>query len=328
MAILVTGATGYIGSKLTAKLAEQGQHVHILCRTSPTLPEFQKPNIKIFLGDITDTDSLKPAMENVDQMYHLAAYARLWAKDPSTFFKLNVKGLDNVLATAQEKGISKIVYTSTAGVIGPSKEKPMTETDPRITGFFNLYESTKSESEKVARGYAEKGLHVTILNPSRIYGPGFDTGSNPFTKIMEMYIKGNWKIIPGSGNDIGSYPFIDDVVDGHIAAMEKGRSGERYILGGVNASFNELMSLIKKYTGIDRKLKHIPFFFLDILSRLMLLNAKLTGKPPMITPDWVAKYKFDWALDSSKAIQELGYRIRPLEEGVRETIAWIKENRL
>ena len=109
----------------------------------PTLPEFQKPNIKIFLGDITDTDSLKPAMENVDQMYHLAAYARLWAKDPSTFFKLNVKGLDNVLATAQEKGISKIVYTSTAGVIGPSKEKPMTETDPRITGFFNLYESTK-----------------------------------------------------------------------------------------------------------------------------------------------------------------------------------------
>ena len=132
----------------------------------------------------------------------------------------------------------------------------------------------------------------------------------------------------GSGNDIGSYPYIDDVVDGHIAAMEKGRSGERYILGGVNASFNELMSLIKKYTGTDRKLTHIPFFFLDLLSRIMLLNAKLTGKPPMITPDWVAKYKYDWALDSSKAIQELGYRIRPLEDGVRETIEWIKENRM
>ncbi len=328
MAILITGATGYIGSKLTSKLAAQGHDIHLLCRTAPTLPEFQKPNIKIFSGDITDIESLKPAMEQVDQLYHLAAYARLWAKDPSTFYKLNVKGLDNVLTAAQEAGISKVVYTSTAGVIGPSKDKPMTETAPRITGFFNLYESTKSESEKVAMDYAKRGLHVTILNPSRIYGPGFDTGSNPFTKIMEMYLKGNWKIIPGSGNDIGSYPFIDDVVDGHIAAMEKGRSGERYILGGVNASFNELMSLIKKYTGIDRKLTHIPFFFLDILSRIMLFNAKLTGKPPMITPDWVAKYKFDWALDSSKAIRELGYRIRPLEDGVKETIAWIKENRL
>lgn len=328
MTILVTGATGYIGSKLTSKLAAQGHDIRLLCRTAPSLPEFQKPNIKIYTGDITDTASLKPAMEQVDQLYHLAAYARLWAKDPSTFYKLNVQGLDNVLAAAQDAGISKVVYTSTAGVIGPSKEKPMTESDPRITGFFNLYESTKSESEDVARDYAEKGLHVTILNPSRIYGPGFDTGSNPFTKIMEMYIKGSWKIIPGSGNDIGSYPFIDDVVDGHIAAMEKGRSGERYILGGVNASFNELMSLIKKYTGINRKLKHIPFFFLDLLSRMMLLNAKISGKPPMITPDWVAKYKYDWALDSSKAIRELGYRIRPLEEGVKETINWIKANRL
>jgi farnesol dehydrogenase len=328
MAILITGATGYIGSKLTTKLAAQGHEVRILCRTAPTLPEFQKPNIKVFSGDITDEASLQPAMENVAQLYHLAAYARLWAKDPSIFHRLNVEALDNVLAVARDAGVSKMVYTSTAGVIGPSGEKPMTENDPRITGFFNLYESTKSESEKVAKDYAAKGLNVVILNPSRIYGPGFDTGSNPFTKIMEMYMKGSWKIIPGSGNDIGSYPYIDDVVDGHIAAMEKGRSGERYILGGVNASFNDLMSLIKKYTGTDRKLTHIPFFFLDLLSRIMLLNAKLTGKPPMITPDWVAKYKYDWALDSSKAIQELGYRIRPLEDGVQQTIEWIKENRM
>ncbi|MFT3704582.1 MAG: SDR family oxidoreductase [Agriterribacter sp.] len=328
MAILITGSTGYIGSKLTGKLAAEGHSIHLLVRTPPTLPEFNRPNISIFTGDITNTESLKPALQNVDRVYHLAAYARLWAKDASTFQKLNVDGLHNVLSAAKAAGVSKVVYTSTAGVIGPSKDKPMTENDPRITGYFNLYESTKGESEKVAMDYAKNGLPVTVLNPSRIYGPGFDTGSNPITKIVEMYMKGIWKIIPGSGNDIGSYPFIDDVVDGHIAAMEKGRSGERYIMGGINATFNELIGLIKKYSGIEKKLRHVPFFVLNLLSRAMLLNANITGKPPMITPDWVAKYKYDWALDSSKAIQELGYRIRPLEEGVCETVEWVKANRL
>src|SRR5574338_976243 len=144
MAILITGSTGYIGSKLTVKLALQGHQVHLLCRSAPTLPEFQKPNIKVFIGDITDARSIRPALENADRVYHLAAYARLWARDASVFYRFNVKGTENVLNEAQKSGVSKIVYTSTAGVIGPSKDKPMTEADPRITGFFNLYEQTKS----------------------------------------------------------------------------------------------------------------------------------------------------------------------------------------
>ncbi len=120
-----------------------------------------------------------------------------------------------------------------------------------------------------------RGCRWGILNPSRIYGPGFDTGSNPVTKIVELYVKGKWKVIPGSGNDIGSYPYIDDVVDGHIAAMERGRSGERYIFGGVNVTFNDLIAAIKKYSGLEKKLRHIPFPILRIVSQLMLLNAKL-----------------------------------------------------
>lgn len=328
MAILITGSTGYIGSKLTAKLALQGHQVHLLCRTSPTLPQFQKPNIKVFIGDITDAESIRPALENVDRVYHLAAYARLWAKDASVFHRFNVKGTENVLNEAKRSGVLKVVYTSTAGVIGPSNDKPMTETDPRITGFFNLYEETKSQAEAVAMDYAKQGLNICILNPSRIYGPGLDTGSNPVTKIVELYMKEKWKLIPGSGNDIGSYPYIDDVVDGHISAMEKGRSGERYILGGVNVTFNELMSAIKKYSGIEKKLRHIPFPVLNAVSHLMLWNAKITGKYPMITPDWVAKYKYDWALNSSKAVNELGYTIRPFEEGIKETVEWVKQNRL
>lgn len=327
MAILITGATGYIGSKLTTALAKQKQTIHVLCRSIPELPEFQNPDIKFFRGDITDRESLKPALESVNQVYHLAAYARLWAKDKRVFHKINVEGTENVLSAAKVAGVSKIVYTSTAGVIGPSLDKPMTESDPRNAGFFNLYESTKHEAELVAMDYAKAGLPVCILNPSRIYGPGYDTGSNPITKMIELYVRGKWKVTPGSGNDIGSYPFIDDVVDGHIKAMEKGRSGERYIFGGVNATFNELMALIQQFSGVERKLRHIPFFALGMVSRLMLWNAEITGKYPLITPDWVAKYKYHWALDSAKAVNELGYRIRPLEEGIQETVAWVKQNR-
>lgn len=328
MAILITGGTGFIGSRLMAELSGQGQNIHLLCRHTPTLSEFQQSNIRIFNGDITDIESVKRSLEGVDQVYHLAAYARLWAKDSSVFRKINVEGTRNVLTAAKSAGVKKVVYTSTAGVIGPSGGSPMKETDSRITGFFNLYESTKSEAEDLALGFANRAFSVCVLNPSRIYGPGFDTGSNPFTKIIEMYLKGQWKIIPGSGEDIGSYPYIDDVVDGHLKAMEKGRSGERYILGGENATFNEFISLVKKHSGINRPLRHIPFFVLSGLSYLILLNAKITGKYPLITPDWVAKYKYDWALDSSKAITELDYKIRSLDDGIKKTVDWVKENRL
>jgi farnesol dehydrogenase len=111
-------------------------------------------------------------------------------------------------------------------------------------------------------------------------------------------------------------------------AMERGRSGERYLFGGVNASFNQLIKTISNESGVRNHLWHLPFPLLQTFSQAQLAFAELTGRPPMITPDWVKKYKYHWALDSSKAVRELGYQIRPLEEGVRETIKWIKENRL
>jgi farnesol dehydrogenase len=327
MPILITGSTGYIGSILTARLAEQGETIRILCRKDPGVEAFNKPNIEKAWGDITDRASLDKAMKGVDRIYHLAAYARLWSKHPATFSRINVEGTRHVLESALAHGVRKVVYTSTAGVIGPSADKPMNEDMPRITGFFNPYEETKAEAEAIALGFQSRGLAVSIVNPSRVYGPGLDTGSNPVTKVAERYIKGQWKLIPGSGKDIGSYCFIDDVVEGHMLAMSKGRPGQRYIFGGVNASFNELMDTIRRWSGIQIRLRHIPFPVLLLFSQVQLMRANLTGKPPLITPDWVRKYKYDWALDSNKAVQELGYHIRPLDEGIQKTIEWLKEHR-
>jgi nucleoside-diphosphate-sugar epimerase len=328
MAILITGSTGYIGSLLTLKLAEQGEDIRILVRKDPELAAFNRPNIKVYKGDITDPASLETAMQGVDKVYHMAAYARLWAKDPDTFQKINVEGTRNVMEAAWNAGVRKIVYTSTAGVIGPSKDKPMSENDPRIVGFFNAYEETKTQAEQVTMGYVNRGLDVSIVNPSRVYGPGLDTGSNPVTKIVELYVKRKWHVIPGNGEDVGSYCYVDDVVDGHINAMLKGGKGERYIFGGENASFNELISLIRKHSGVNKKLYNLPFPIMSFVSHAMKTWSIISGTPPMITPDWVKRYDYHWKLDSSKAVREINYNIRTLDEGIQQTVAWIRQNRM
>jgi nucleoside-diphosphate-sugar epimerase len=328
MATLITGSTGYIGSLLTIKLAEEGEDIRILVRRDPDIPEFRRNNIAIVKGDITDAESLKNAMKGIDKVYHMAAYARLWAKDPDTFHKINVEGTRNVMKAAIDADVKKLVYTSTAGVIGPSGDKPMTEIDPRITGFFNAYEETKTEAEKVVQEYVKKGLNVSIVNPSRVYGPGLDTGSNPVTKIVELYMKRKWHVIPGNGEDIGSYCHVDDVVNGHISAMLKGGIGERYIFGGVNASFNELISLIRKHSGVDKKLFNLPFPLMSLVSHAMKTWSTISGTAPMITPDWVKRYDYHWKLDSSKAVNEIDYKIRSLDQGIQQTVAWIRKNRM
>lgn len=328
MAILITGSTGYIGSLLTVKLAEQGEDIRILVRKDPELPAFRHPNIEIHKGDITDMPSLESAMKGISSVYHMAAYARLWAKEPDTFHKINVEGTRNVMEAAWNAGVSKIVYTSTAGVIGPSGEKPMTEDDPRITGFFNAYEETKTKAEQLTMGYVQRGLDVTIVNPARVYGPGLDTGSNPVTKIVELYMKRKWHVIPGNGEDVGSYCHVDDVVDGHIKAMVKGGKGQRYIFGGENATFNELIRLIRKHSGVEKKLYHLPFPLMSLVSHVMKTWSTISGTAPMITPDWVRRYDYHWELDSSKAVREIDYRIRSLDEGIKQTVEWIRKNRM
>jgi farnesol dehydrogenase len=328
MSILITGATGYLGSQLVQLLAGQGHDVRVLCRTRPSLPLFSQKSVHIAIGDIEDPSSLDRAMTGISQVYHLAAYARIWSKDKERYHNLNVTGTRNVLEAAGAAGVRKVLHVSTAGVVGPSKEKPMDEMMPRNADFFNRYESTKWASEQVCHAFSRNGLPVTIVNPSRVYGPGLDTGSNPVTKLIELYMKGRWKIIPGSGEDIGSYCYVDDVVQGLVAGMEKGRDGERYLLGGVNASFNELLRVVSRISGIYNRSWHVPFFLLEAFSYAQLFVANTTGKPPMITPDWVRKYQYHWALDSSKAQQELGYTIRPLEEGIAATVSWLRENRL
>jgi farnesol dehydrogenase len=164
-----------------------------------------------------------------------------------------------------------------------------------------------------------------MVNPPRIYGPGIITESNAVTRLIKLYMAGKWKIMPGDGKRTGSYVYIDDVVNGHILAMQSGRSGERYILGGVNASYNEFFELLAKIAGKKIKLIKLPVWAMMLAGNAIQLYTKISGKPPLLTPPWIKKYYYDWSLNSEKAQQELGYTYIPLEEGLQKTVDWLKQ---
>jgi len=327
MKIFVTGATGYIGNNLAKRLAAEGHTIYALCRSAEKASLLAHDNIKICDGDITDIKSVRTAMSGCEQVYHLAAYARVWAKDTSQYYLLNVEGTKNVLDAARELGIEKIVVTSTAGVLGPSGDRPVKEDDERIGNILNEYEETKAQSEILCKDYCNKyNMHIVIVNPPRVYGPGVESESNGVTRLVRFYLAGKWKIIPGDGNGTGSYVHVDDVVNGHILAMEKGRSGERYILSGVNISYKDFFSLLAIVSGKKVNLYPLPVWMMMLAGYAIMGYAKVTGKPPLITPKWIRKYLYNWSLSCEKAQRELGYTYRSLEEGLRQTVDWVKQN--
>ncbi|QEC68877.1 SDR family oxidoreductase [Panacibacter ginsenosidivorans] len=325
MKIFVTGATGYIGNNLAKRLAGEGHIIHALNRSAQKSTLLNHDNIQLFKGDITDPASVKNAMQGCEQVYHLAAYARVWAKDPSTYHTLNVEGTRHVLEAARELAINDIVVTSTAGVLGPSGERPVKEDDPRIGEMLNEYEETKTQSEEMCRDYSRRfGMRIVMVNPPRIYGPGVDSESNALTRMVHLYMQGKWRILPGDGKRTGSYVHIDDVVNGHVLAMQKGRAGERYILSGENVSYTTFFNTLAKVNGKKNFLLPLPVWVMVLAGYGMMGLTKITGKPPLLTPKWIRKYLYDWSLSCEKAQRELGYTYRSLEEGLQQTVDWLK----
>ncbi len=326
MKIFVTGATGFIGLHLCNQLAKNGHTVHALYRSKEKAKALEHSNIRLFKGDILDTESLQKAMQGCTQVYHVAAYANLWAKDPKWFYDLNVKGALNVFGVAKKTGVDRTVFTSTAGTISPSgNDQASDESTLRTLDYFNDYERSKAEAEEAVRQLVKEGQDIVIVNPSRVFGPGLLSKSNSVTLMIDKYVRGKFHTLPGNGESVGNYVYVKDVVEGHIKAMEKGRAGERYILGGENVSFNAFFELLISVSGKKYRLFKVPLFVIFGLAYVMHFRAKWFGIAPLITPPWVRKYMYNWRLSNKKAEQELGYRITPLKEAFRKTLHWLKE---
>ena len=323
--IFVTGSTGFIGRKLVDRLADEGHEIVALVRSAAKAKALQHERISCIEGDLFTKSALHKGMEGCDEVYHLAAFASVWAKD-DTFKKVNVKGTLNVLDAAKALNVPKIVVTSTAGVIGPAINGPVNEETVRKVDFFTDYERTKYEAELKVRAYVANGQHIVIVNPTRVYGPGPLNVSNSVTRLIRQYLEGKWKFMPGNGMSTGNYVYIDDVVNGHLLAMANGRSGERYLLGGEDATYHELFDAIAAIGGKKQKLYKMPLGIMMSFAKLQLFLAERFGRQPLITPGWVRKYLYQWRVSSEKAQKELGYEITSLKDGMQQTIDWLKTN--
>lgn len=322
--IFITGATGFIGRKLAHKLADEGHEIVALIRSKSKASALTHERISFVEGDLFSIEALEEGMKGCQEVFHLAAFASVWAKG-DTFKEVNIDGTLNILDAAKKQGVEKIVVTSTAGVIGPAVDGPVNEETPRQVDFFTDYESTKYESELKIKERVLEGQHVVIVNPTRVYGPGPLNVSNSVTKLVKQYIAGKWKFIPGDGMSTGNYVFVDDVINGHVLAMKNGRAGERYLLGGDDATYWELFDLIAKVGGKKYKLYKMPLGVLLAFGKIQLFLAENFGRQPMITPGWVRKYLYKWSVSSEKATTELGYQITSLEDGIQKTVDWLRK---
>ncbi|MBK5194221.1 MAG: SDR family oxidoreductase [Flavobacteriaceae bacterium] len=328
MKCFVTGATGFIGSRLVEKLLVEGHEINCLIRSPEKFVAFQGKHVHPIYGDLDNSTALLQGCKDCDVVYHLAVYAKPWSKDPNLPYRINVQGTINILEASLKSGVKKFIFTSTAAVFGPSSEDQCIDEQVIQNGpYFNDYESTKALAEKSALEFITRGLLVIILNPTRVFGPGPISESNSITKIIKLYQKGKWRINPGDGKKIGNYVYIDDVIEGHLLAAEKGTSGERYILGGENLTFNQLFQTLSQITGNKRLLLHIPVWLMIMLAKIMELQVQVSGRPPLITPQWVKKYLHNWKLSSEKAINQLGYKITPFNDGVMKTVTWLNNKK-
>lgn len=325
MKILITGAGGYVGNKLAQRLASLGYEVNALVRNDSATKSLQHPNISIFKGDVLEKESLLTAMKGCRQVYHTAAKVGAWDKDPASFYAVNVDGTRNVLNAALQSGVDKTVITSTCGVIGPSLQDPMREDDPRINGFAIDYELSKKISEDIILHYAREGMNVVIVSPAKVYGPGNTSHSITANAVIKKFLQKKIAFIPSPGTYKACFAFIDDIVNGHLLAMEKGRAGEKYILGGINISYRGFFERIRTLSSCKGHIIQLPKIIIKGWALLQQMNYMITSKHPGFTVKSVDILFSNYCFSSEKAILELDYTITPLDEALNKSIQFLKQ---
>ena len=280
-------------------------------------------------GDVTDATSVARALRGCEAAYHMAAVVKSWTPDASIFERVNVGGLKNVLDAAAAEGIERIIYTSSFIALGPTDGTIADEnqTHPRRS-YCNDYERTKAIADAIALEAIERGVPLIPLYPGVVYGPGEMTDGNIIVKMVADHLNGRLPGIIGPGDRRWSYVFVDDVLEGHLLALTKGRLGQRYLLCGDNVTNRELFAVVEQITGARPPRLAIPYGVASLMGRAAVAVANLTGRPPLITHEVVDVFRHEWAYSSEKAKTELGYGFRPLSEGLNQTITWMKAENL
>jgi farnesol dehydrogenase len=320
--VLVTGGAGFLGGRIVRALMAKGHAVVLMVRGGrrPGLPE----NAEVVDGDVREADLFTRAADGCDAIIHTAAMVKIWSPRLQDFDDINVGGIQNAITAARAHRI-RLVYTSSFFAVGSTTTTPADESQNHPGDYGNDYERTKALADEVARAYARDGGDIVILYPGVVYGPGELTDGNLVAKLLADEMNGKLPGIVGPGDRLWSYAFVDDVAEAHVAALERGAKGERYLLAGPNATLNEVFEIASKRAGRNLSPRRLPFGLARMVGRAMWIWADVTGKMPELTHQAVGIFEKNWAYRSDKAVRDLGYRVLPLEDGIRTTVDWLIE---
>jgi dihydroflavonol-4-reductase len=323
MRALVTGATGFVGAAVARALGDAGWQVRALARSGSNRSNLLGVAVEVAEGDLADVASLERALEGCTGLFHAAADYRLGARNPEPLYLTNVEGTRNILHAARKCGVARIVYTSSVATIGiPSDGSPGDERTPvALSQMIGHYKRSKYLAEEVVRDAARAGLSVVIVNPSTPVGPG-DIKPTPTGQLVLDAASGRMPAYVDTGLNI---VHVDDVAAGHVAAYERGRAGERYILGGEDMTLRTILGEIAQLVGRKPPRIRLPYAMVLPMAYLAEGLAAVTGRSGRITLEGVRMSRKRMYFSSAKAVSELGYRWRPPLEAFEDAVNWFRE---
>jgi dihydroflavonol-4-reductase len=320
---LVTGATGFVGAAVARALCDNGWEVRALARAGSDRRNLRQLRLEVAVGDLNDPASLEAALRECQALFHVAADYRLGVAHPEQLYRTNVEGTRNVLNAAGHAGVARVVYTSSVATVGlPADGAPGNEDTPvTLAAMVGHYKRSKFLAEELAREFARAGAPVVIVNPSTPIGPG-DVKPTPTGQIVVDAASGRTPAYVDTGLNI---VHVDDVARGHLLAWERGRIGERYILGGENMTLHEILIAISRIAGRKPPRIRLPHAALLPLAGVSEALARITGRTTRVTLEGVRMARKYMYFSSDKAVRELGYTWRAPGSALEDAVRWFRE---
>ena len=320
--VLVTGASGFVGSAIARALGRRGDEVRVLMRTTSPRTNIEGEEFEIAEGDMLDRHSMIEAMDGVRHVFHVAADYRIWARDPQEIVRNNLEGTRVVMDAARATGVERIVYTSSVAALKPRHGIAVDETSRHSEQtVIGAYKKSKLVAERLVERMAGEGLPAVIVSPSTPIGPR-DVKPTPTGRIIVQAANGGMPAFVDTGLNL---VHVDDVAQGHILALDKGRIGENYILGGEDVRLREMLEVICGLANRKAPRVRLPRAPLYPLAWCSEAVARYTGKEPMLTIDALNMSKYHMFFSSKKAREELGFTARPYGEALVDAVAWFRQ---
>ncbi len=324
MLAFLTGATGFVGSHVARALAEQGADLRLLVRSNSNLKNVQDLKADLFTGDLRDHASLEKGIAGCDAIFHVAADYRLWVRDPKEMYRANVEGTRAILAAARKNNVRRVVYTSSVATMGFIANALADENSPvSLENMIGPYKRSKFMAEQVAIEAARTGQHVVIVNPTTPVGE-CDIKPTPTGRIVVDFLKKKFPAYVDTGLNLVD---VKECARGHIAAMEKGRAGERYILGGENLTLKQILDKLAAVTGLPSPTIRVPYF-VALATGVVdeIVTGRILGREPRATIDAVRMGRKKMFITSAKSERELGWKVVPVDDALRRAADWFREN--